>query len=113
MCGRFTLTHSTRDVVGQFVVKQTSVELKPRFNIAPSQPVAVVLQQQSRSLEAFKWGLVPFWAKEAKIGNRLINARAETLGEKPAFRAALKPATPSPTITTSEVRISSGEETII
>ena len=90
MCGRFTLHHTTQETVERFEVEQATIEFEPRYNIAPSQPVAVVLQQEERSLEAFKWGLVPFWAKDPKIGNRMINARSETLAEKPAYKTALK-----------------------
>ena len=88
MCGRFTLHHSTEDVAERFAVEQTLLELKPRFNIAPSQPVAAVIQHESRVLQELKWGLVPSWARDPAIGNRLINARAETLASKPAFRGA-------------------------
>ena len=90
MCGRFTLHHPADEVVERFAVDQAGMDLAPRYNIAPSQPVAVVLQRDTRVLEAFKWGLVPSWAKDPKIGNRMINARGETLGEKPAYRNALK-----------------------
>ena len=89
MCGRFTLHHSTEDVAERFAVEQTLLELKPRFNIAPSQPVAAVIQRESRVLQELKWGLVPSWARDPAIGNRLINARAETLAARPAFRGAL------------------------
>ncbi|MBQ35235.1 MAG: hypothetical protein CME04_02495 [Gemmatimonadaceae bacterium] len=88
MCGRFTLHHSTEDVAERFAVEQTLLELKPRYNIAPSQPVAAVIQGESRVLQELKWGLVPSWARDPGIGNRLINARAETLADKPAFRTA-------------------------
>jgi len=90
MCGRFTLHHSTEDIAERFLVEQTMLDLVPRYNIAPSQPVPVVVQRDSRILDAYKWGLVPSWAKEAEIGNRLINARAESVAEKPAFRSALR-----------------------
>ncbi len=89
MCGRFTLTQSTEAVVQRFDVQFVLFEFPPRYNIAPSQPVAVVMQNGERGLEACRWGLVPFWAKEPEIGNRLINARAETLAEKPAFKYSL------------------------
>jgi len=67
----------------------------PRFNIAPSQPVAVVrlapgLHDSRRELVQLRWGLIPSWAKDPAMGNRMINARAETVAEKPAFRAALR-----------------------
>jgi putative SOS response-associated peptidase YedK len=90
MCGRFTLHHSTETLVEHFGVDQTAVAFEPRYNIAPTQPVAVIVQQQQKNMEAFRWGLVPFWAKDIKIGSRMINARAETLAQKPVFRAAFK-----------------------
>ena len=90
MCGRFALHHTTDEVADLFSVDHVAAGLLPRYNIAPSQPVSVIVQHDHRTLEAFRWGLVPFWAKEAKIGNRMINARAETLAQKPAFRAAVK-----------------------
>lgn len=90
MCGRFTLHHSTEAIVEHFGVEQTAVAFKPRYNIAPTQPVSVIVQHGHKNIEAFRWGLVPFWAKDMKIGNRMINARSETLAEKPAFRAAFK-----------------------
>jgi len=65
-------------------------DIPPRFNIAPSQPVAVVANDGQNHLDFFVWGLIPSWAKDPQIGNRLINARAETLAEKPAFRAAFR-----------------------
>ena len=90
MCGRFALHDESATLFEEMAVEQSRVEIAPRYNIAPTQPVAVILQEQGRTLDAFKWGLVPFWAKDPKIGNRMINARAETLAEKPAFKAALK-----------------------
>ena len=90
MCGRFALHHATAAVAEHFGVEQVSFELQPRYNIAPSQPVAVVRQRGARSLDACKWGLVPSWAKDPKIGNRMINARAETIAEKPSYKSALK-----------------------
>ena len=88
MCGRFTLHHATEDVAERFAVEQTLLELTPRYNIAPSQPVAAVIQRDSRVLTELKWGLVPSWARDPGIGNRMINARAESLAAKPAFRNA-------------------------
>lgn len=96
MCGRYTLKHSTEEVAARFAVQQIAFDLEPRFNIAPGQPIAVITQGQNgatdapRVLDGFKWGLVPSWAKDAAIGNRMINARSETLLEKPSFRTALK-----------------------
>lgn len=90
MCGRFTLHHTTETLIEYFSIDQIAVAFKPRYNIAPSQPVSIIVQQQHRNMEAFHWGLVPSWAKDSKMGARLINARAETVAEKPAFRAAFK-----------------------
>ncbi len=61
-------------------------DLTPRYNIAPSQPIAVAANNGQNKVEFFRWGLIPSWAKDAAIGNRMINARAETLAEKPSFR---------------------------
>lgn len=91
MCGRFTLTVDPDELQKQFgLAEPPPAGLAPRYNIAPSQAVAVVANEPERKLEFFQWGLIPSWAKDPKIGNKLINARAETLAEKPAFRAALK-----------------------
>ena len=79
MCGRFTLWLQFGDLVKAFPEFEFTEELSPRYNIAPSQPVAVVPNDGSRRVRLFQWGLVPFWAKDPKIGYRLINARAETL----------------------------------
>ena len=89
MCGRFTLHHSAEEIVERFLAELLP-DLEPRFNIAPTQPVAVVTQNGSRHLDRYHWGLIPSWAKERSIGHRMINARVETLAEKPAFRTALQ-----------------------
>lgn len=88
MCGRFTLHHSAEEIAERFDAEVLPL-LEPRYNIAPTQPVTVVTQNGARHLEQFQWGLIPSWAKDPKIGNRMINARAETLAEKPAYRTAL------------------------
>jgi putative SOS response-associated peptidase YedK len=96
MCGRYTLRHTTQQIVARFevteVIEATFAEMRtdaPRYNIAPTQSVAVVTENSPRVLEMMRWGLVPSWAKDPSIGNRLLNARAETLTEKPSFRTAL------------------------
>ncbi|MBX3276605.1 MAG: SOS response-associated peptidase [Acidobacteria bacterium] len=90
MCGRFTQHHTPEEVAGRFEVETVDYLFEPRYNIAPTQPLAaVVLQGNVRRLVAFKWGLVPFWAKDPSIGSRIINAKAETLAEKPSFKHAL------------------------
>jgi len=91
MCGRYTLTVDPADLQDLFELSEPApAGLAPRFNVAPSQPVAVIATGAERKLELFQWGLIPSWAKDPKIGNQLINARSETLAEKPAFRVALK-----------------------
>lgn len=90
MCGRFTLHHPTDQVAERFGVQEVLFEEPARYNIAPTQPIAAITAPSgTRFLEGFRWGLVPFWAKDVGIGNRLINARAETLAEKPSFKHAL------------------------
>jgi len=90
MCGRFTLAVPAEQVAAQFQLP-TAPELAPRYNIAPTQQIAVVRAGDAgRTLSMMRWGLVPSWAKELSIGARMINARAETAAEKPAFRSAMK-----------------------
>ncbi|MGF1499270.1 MAG: SOS response-associated peptidase [Elainellaceae cyanobacterium] len=92
MCGRFTLAQSGEQLAEAFQVA-TTPSVEPRYNIAPSQPVAVVLLDahgSERRLTHFQWGLIPSWAKDPKLGHRLINARAETAAEKPSFRNAFR-----------------------
>jgi len=92
MCGRFTLTDPDADLAVQFDLPEIP-DMKPRYNIAPSQPVAAVRvpsEGAAREMVLLQWGLIPFWAKDPAIGNRMINARSETAAEKPAFRAAFK-----------------------
>lgn len=88
MCGRFTLTLDPVELRQAFDLGEMPEEWIPRFNIAPSQPVAVVTDAKTRAIDFMRWGLVPSWAKDISIGNRLINARAETVTEKPSFRNA-------------------------
>ncbi|MDZ4159977.1 MAG: SOS response-associated peptidase [Anaerolineaceae bacterium] len=90
MCGRFTLAAEAAELQLTFGLEPTLTEWKPRFNIAPSQPVAVVSQFKDRRMELMRWGLIPSWAKDASIGNRLINARAETVSIKPSLRQAFQ-----------------------
>ena len=91
MCGRFTLTASPQVIERTFGLDETP-QLSPRFNIAPGQDVATIHRSEAaRSVLALRrWGLVPFWAKDPKIGARLINARAETLDVKPSSREAFR-----------------------
>lgn len=91
MCGRFSQSQSAGAIAQAFQVDVPP--LTPRYNIAPTQPVATVLrtpEHQDRQFRMLHWGLIPSWAKDKKIGARLINARAETVAEKPAFRSAFR-----------------------
>jgi putative SOS response-associated peptidase YedK len=91
MCGRFTLTADPADLQEAFYwVDFGNADFSPRYNIAPNQPLAVVPNNGLNKLDFFTWGLVPFWAKDPSIGNRMINARSETLAEKPSFKNAFK-----------------------
>ncbi|HNT23337.1 MAG TPA: SOS response-associated peptidase [Anaerolineales bacterium] len=90
MCGRFTLTVDPDELKTAFPWAAIPNEITPRFNIAPSQPVAVVANNSNPRLDFFTWGLIPSWAKDPTIGSRLINARSETLAEKPSFRTAFR-----------------------
>lgn len=90
MCGRFSLTVNPEGVQAAFPGFSLPSQLAPRYNIAPTQPVAVIPNEGKQRIEYFYWGLIPSWAKDPGIGSKMINARAETLAEKPAFRAAYK-----------------------
>lgn len=90
MCGRFSLTADVNAVQESFPWVNVPPEILPRYNIAPTQPVAVVANDGKNRLDFYTWGLIPSWAKDPSIGNRMINARAETLAEKPAFRSAFR-----------------------
>ncbi len=91
MCGRFTLRTPTPVLMKEFQLA-AAPEMRLRFNIAPTQDVAVVRQdaEHRREMVCMRWGLIPSWAKDPSIGNRLINARSETAATKPSFRAAMK-----------------------
>jgi putative SOS response-associated peptidase YedK len=92
MCGRFSL-NQTGEALAKAFQLSTVPPIEPRFNIAPTQPVAAILatlETPEPQFHFLRWGLIPSWAKDPTIGNRLINARAETVSEKPSFRAAFK-----------------------
>ncbi len=90
MCGRFTLASNTETLQQTFFDFKIPSNLSPRYNISPTQEVASVANTHERHVEFFHWGLIPSWAKDPKIGSRMINARSETLAEKPSFRNAYK-----------------------
>lgn len=90
MCGRYTLKTPAAALAQQFELAELP-DLAPRYNIAPTQQVAVVRAAEAgRSCELMGWGLIPAWAKDSAIGGKLINARSETAAEKPSFRSAMR-----------------------
>ncbi|MCM3587996.1 SOS response-associated peptidase [Mesobacillus maritimus] len=89
MCGRFTLTATFEQVIDRFVIESFALEVpyQPQYNISPSQSVlAIINNGEINKMGYLRWGLIPPWAKDEKIGYKMINARAETLEEKPSFR---------------------------
>ena len=90
MCGRFTIGE-IKELITRFSIDAPIADMpRPRYNLAPTQDAPIVVRSSPNRLVMMRWGLVPFWAKDPKIGSRLINARAESVAERPAFRASLK-----------------------
>lgn len=91
MCGRFSIFADPALLAERFAASLPAESLRPRYNAAPTQRLPVILNEgEERSIQLLRWGLVPFWAKDPAIGNQMINARAETLPEKPSFRTPLQ-----------------------
>lgn len=91
MCARFTLKTGAAELIDAFELAESPDELEPRYNVAPSQRVAVVPNLPGpRSVKLARWGLIPSWARDPKIAQKLVNARSETVAEKPSFRDALR-----------------------
>ncbi len=91
MCGRFTFHTGSADLQTLFNLGPVSKEIRPSYNIAPTHSVLTVVQRDgTNTLESMQWGLVPVWAQDPKIGSKMINARAETISEKPSFKRLLK-----------------------
>lgn len=91
MCGRFALNYSPSKLAEYFHIAE-ALDFAPSFNIAPSSRICTITAAQDggRHLHKMRWGLIPSWAKDATVGNKLANARGETVGEKPSFRNAFK-----------------------
>jgi putative SOS response-associated peptidase YedK len=91
MCGRFTQERPTSDLAEIFEAEDLADEPGGRFNVAPTDEAVVVVQREGRrAIKAYRWGLIPHWAEDAKVGTRMFNARAETLGSSPVFREAFR-----------------------
>lgn len=92
MCGRFTLKTTAQTIKEMFLIEQ-GLHYDPSFNIAPSQPIVTIRyspKSNTRAMSWMKWGLVPTWAKDPSLGHKMINARAETLAEKPSYKGPFK-----------------------
>ena len=92
VCNRYRLTHSKQYLAERFQAADDEVEEHPRYNIAPTQPVLIVLKEQGKKIRHFttmRWGLIPSWARDMSIGNRTLNARSETVTTTPAFRDSI------------------------
>lgn len=91
MCGRFVGFRKIAELISAFPIDQTETTVTASYNIAPTQNVLAIVREQGQNrLKRLHWGLVPFWAKDTRIGQRMINARAETVASKPSFRHAFK-----------------------
>ena len=91
MCGRFVQNIRLETLQQNFNIRATDSDIIPNYNVAPTQEILVIIKHDNENtLEKFHWGLVPFWAKDISIGSRMINARAETVSQKPSFRNAFK-----------------------
>ena len=90
MCGRFSLTKEEIEIEKRFNAKFYSNDLVKRYNVAPSQLALVITDENPHELQLFRWGLIPSWAKESSIGYKMINAKSETVFEKPSFRNLIK-----------------------
>jgi putative SOS response-associated peptidase YedK len=89
MCGRFSIT-AQQDVLEKFFGATFKDEFKPRYNVAPTQKAPIIMNSAPDEIHMVRWGLIPSWAKDEKIGYKLINARKEGIQEKPSFRSSFK-----------------------
>ena len=90
MCGRFVRYVSIPEVAEEFDADHAGPDIRPSYNIPPGQDIAIIIGDRRRSLVLCKWGFIPTWSKDPSIGNRMINARAETVWEKTSFRSAFR-----------------------
>ena len=90
MCGRFERSSPIERIASKFNITQARLIVEPSYNIAPSQNILVIIEQGTRQFMSCRWGFIPSWAKDPSIGHKMINARAETVASKPAFRSAFR-----------------------
>lgn len=90
MCGRFVRSSSIREIADYFNIGHHSFEVAPSYNVAPAQDIIIMNNQGVKQLVKCHWGFVPSWARDLSMGHNMINARSETVAEKPAFRAAFR-----------------------
>jgi putative SOS response-associated peptidase YedK len=90
MCGRYSFAPDLKIVNEHYDISVNDGDLTPNYNCAPSQLLPVITNDKSIGFNFFRWGLIPFWAKDISIGNKFINARSETILEKPSFRNAFR-----------------------
>jgi putative SOS response-associated peptidase YedK len=90
MCGRFAQYTPVADLAEEYEIDKNLCDIRPRYNIAPGMEIAAIVIDQGKKIVKMKWGLIPSWSKDASIGYKMINARAETITEKPSFRSSFK-----------------------
>ena len=90
MCGRFILLTDLSVIIKSFDIQEVACDYRPGNNISPGQEVVVIIHDDKNRLVCYRWGLIPSWAKDPSIGNRMFNARAETIAEKPSFKDAFQ-----------------------
>ena len=90
MCGRFVLVADPNVIQQAFDLQSSPVDFGPRYNIAPTQYAPVITNEAPKQLSMYKWGLIPSWAKDESVGNKMINARADGVADKPSYRSAFK-----------------------
>jgi putative SOS response-associated peptidase YedK len=88
VCGRFVRNSSTKEIAREFNIQEVAFDFKPSYNIAPSQDVLLVINDGHTRLIKSRWGFIPSWSKDPSIGNRMINARGESVSEKPSFKSS-------------------------
>ncbi len=90
MCGRFVRDSSIPEIAREFNADEPSFEMKPSYNVAPAQDIVIVLNDGKNRIIRCRWGFIPSWARDDSMGHKMINARAETVADKPGFRSAFK-----------------------